>query len=224
MEVVLLERVAKLGQMGDVVTVKDGYARNFLLPQGKALRANKGNLQRFENERAQLEARNLERKSEAESVNAKLNGASFVVIRSSGDTGQLYGSVNTRDIAATLAEEGFSVARNQIALAAPIKTLGLHGVIVTLHPEVSSSVTINVARTAEEAERQAAGEDVTIEQIDDEDVDVNVEEVFEEGVTVDLQADAEAEEAVEDTSEETSEADSTEEDAADEASTEETAS
>ena len=190
MEVVLLERVAKLGQMGDVVTVKDGYARNFLLPQGKALRANKGNLERFENERVQLEARNLERKTEAESVNAKLDGASFVVIRSSGDTGQLYGSVNTRDIAATLSEEGFSVARNQIALAAPIKTLGLHAVTVTLHPEVTGTVTINVARTSEEAERQAAGEDVTIEQIDD-DVDVNVDEVFEEGVTVDLEADAE---------------------------------
>lgn len=191
MQVVLLERIAKLGQMGDVVTVKDGYARNFLLPQGKALRANKANLARFEADRAQLEARNLERKQEAEGVNAKLDGESFVVIRSSGDTGQLYGSVTTRDIAELLSENGFSTARNQVVLEAPIKILGLHNVSVVLHPEVTSSVIVNVARTEEEAERQAAGEDVTAERDEDEDLSVNAEEIFDEGVEVNLEADAE---------------------------------
>ena len=195
MQVVLLERIAKLGQMGDVVTVQDGYARNFLLPQGKALRANKANLARFEADRAQLETRNLERKTEAEGVHAKLDGESFVVIRSSGDTGQLYGSVTTRDIAELLSENGFSTARNQVVLEAPIKILGLHNVSVVLHPEVTSSVIVNVARTEEEAERQAAGEDVTAERDEDEDLSVNAEEIFDEGVEVDLEADAEEAEA-----------------------------
>ena len=210
MQVVLLERIAKLGQMGDVVTVKDGYARNFLLPQGKALRANKANLARFEEDRAQLEARNLERKQEAEGVNAKLDGESFVVIRSSGDTGQLYGSVTTRDIAELLTEKGFSTARNQVVLEAPIKILGLHNVSVVLHPEVTSSVIVNVARTEEEAERQAAGEDVTAERDEDEDFNVNAEEIFDEGVEVNL----EAEEAEEVPAEEPVEEAATEEDAA----------
>ena len=197
MQVVLLERVSRLGQMGDVVSVKDGYARNFLLPQGKALRANKANLERFESERAQLETRNLERKNDAEAVNAKLNEQTFVIIRQSGDTGQLYGSVTTRDIAAQLSDEGFSVERNQISLEMPIKNLGLHNVSVSLHPEVSSTVIVNVARTEEEAERQAAGEDVTAEQ-QDENVKAtpDVEEIFDEGVEVALSDDAE-EEAVE---------------------------
>ena len=195
MQVVLLERIAKLGQMGDVVTVKDGYARNFLLPQGKALRANKANLARFEEDRAQLEARNLERKQEAEGVNAKLDGESFVVIRSSGDTGQLYGSVTTRDIAELLTEKGFSTARNQVVLEAPIKILGLHNVSIVLHPEVTSSVIVNVARTEEEAERQAAGEDVTAERDEDEDLNVNAEEIFDEGVEVNLEAEEAEEEA-----------------------------
>jgi large subunit ribosomal protein L9 len=197
MQVVLLERIAKLGQMGDVVTVKDGYARNFLLPQGKALRANKSNLERFEQDRAQLEARNLERKQEAEGVHAKLDGTSFVTIRSSGDTGQLYGSVTTRDIAELLSNGGFDTARNQVVLAAPIKLLGLHNVSIILHPEVTSTVVINVARTEEEAERQAAGEDVTVERDGEEEI-VNADDVFEEGVEVDLEADAEeaADEAV----------------------------
>ena len=195
MQVVLLERIAKLGQMGDVVTVKDGYARNFLLPQGKALRANKANLARFEEDRAQLEARNLERKAEAEGVNAKLDGESFVVIRSSGDTGQLYGSVTTRDIAELLTEKGFSTARNQVVLETPIKILGLHNVSVVLHPEVTSSVIVNVARTEEEAERQAAGEDVTVERDEDEDLNVIAEEVFDEGVEVSLEAEEAEEEA-----------------------------
>ena len=149
MQVVLLERIAKLGQMGDVVTVKDGYARNFLLPQGKALRANKSNLERFENERAQLEARNLKQKSEAEGVKAKLDGETVIIIRQSGETGQLYGSVSPRDIAEALTEKGFNLERGQIGLYAPIKVLGLHETKVTLHPEVSSIVTVNVARTEE---------------------------------------------------------------------------
>ena len=197
MQVVLLERVSRLGQMGDVVNVKDGYARNFLLPQGKALRANKANLERFESERAQLETRNLERKNDAEAVNAKLHEQTFVIIRQSGDTGQLYGSVTTRDIATQLSDEGFSVERNQISLEMPIKNLGLHNVSVSLHPEVSSTVIVNVARTEEEAERQAAGEDVTAEQqAENVEATPDVEEIFDEGVEVALSNDA-AEEAVE---------------------------
>ena len=182
MQIVLLERIAKLGQMGDVVNVKDGYARNYLLPQGKALRANKAN---------------LERKTDAEAVDGKLNGKSFIVIRQSGDTGQLYGSVTTRDIAELLSANGFDTARNQIVLAQPIKILGLHEVSVILHPEVTSTVIINVARTQDEAERQAAGEDVTAEPVDEEDT-IAVEEVFDEGVEVNLDedaAEAESEEA-----------------------------
>lgn len=217
MQIVLLERIAKLGQMGDVVSVKDGYARNYLLPQGKALRANKANLERFETDRAQLEARNLERKKDAEAVDAKLNGESFVVIRQSGDTGQLYGSVTTRDIAELLTAGGFETARNQIVLAQPIKILGLHEVSVVLHPEVTSNVIVNVARTEEEAERQAAGEDVTAEQIEEEEA-IAVEEVFDEGVEVSLEEDeGTAEEvaeepAAEETAEESSdEAEETEE-------------
>lgn len=186
MQIVLLERIAKLGQMGDVVNVKDGYARNYLLPQGKALRATKANLERFEQDRATLEARNLERKKDAEAVDAKLNGESFIVIRQSGDTGQLYGSVTTRDIAELLSTGGFDTARNQIVLEQPIKILGLHNVNVILHPEVTSSIIVNVARTEEEAERQAAGEDVTAERFDDDEDGVNVEDVFDEGVEVNL--------------------------------------
>ncbi len=179
MQVILLERIRKLGQMGDIVEVKPGYARNFLLPQGKALRATKENLKRFERERAQLEARNLELKSEATAVAEKLEGKVFVIIRQAGDTGQLYGSVTTRDIAETVTEEGFTIKRNQVLLTRPIKVLGLHQVTLSLHPEVQVDVTINVARTHDEAERQAKGEDVlaveeetglTEETLDHEDV------------------------------------------------------
>jgi large subunit ribosomal protein L9 len=184
MQVILLERIAKLGQMGDTVTVKDGYARNYLLPQGKALRANKANLEQFESQRADLEARNLERKKEADGVHDKLNGTSYIVIRSAGETGQLYGSVSTRDIAAALDEEGFKVARSQVVLQNPIKVIGLHAVEVTLHPEVTSTVTVNVARSEDEAIRQAAGEDLTgrdarfeIERQEEDDIDL--EEIFE---------------------------------------------
>ncbi|MXN64449.1 50S ribosomal protein L9 [Stappia sp. GBMRC 2046] len=166
MEVILLERIAKLGQMGDVVKVRDGYARNYLLPQEKALRANKGNLARFEAERAQLEARNLERKTEAEGVAAKLDNERFVAIRSAGETGQLYGSVSTRDIADVLTEGGFSVGRDQVRLNRPIKTIGLHAVEILLHPEVEVTVTVNVARSNDEAERQARGEDLTQRDVD----------------------------------------------------------
>jgi len=161
MEVILLERVAKLGQMGETVRVRDGFARNFLLPRGKALRATKSNREHFDQQRAQLEARNLERRKEAEVVGEKLNGQSFVVLRQSGETGVLYGSVSTRDLAEVMTQGGFTVDRNQIVLNAPIKTLGLHAVPVALHPEVEVQVTINVARSPEEAERQSRGEAVT---------------------------------------------------------------
>jgi large subunit ribosomal protein L9 len=158
MEVILLERVAKLGQMGDTVRVKDGYARNCLLPGGKALRATEANKSRFESQRVQLEARNLESRNEAAGVAEKLTGQIFVIIRQAGETGHLYGSVSPRDIAAAVTARGFSANRNQIVLKAPIKSLGLHGVPVHLHPEVDAPITVNVARSAAEAERQAKGE------------------------------------------------------------------
>ncbi|MDI7861097.1 50S ribosomal protein L9 [Rhizobiaceae bacterium n13] len=161
MEVILLERIAKLGQMGETVKVRDGFARNFLLPQGKALRANAANKARFEAERATLEARNLERKSEAQKVADVLGGKSFIVVRSAGETGQLYGSVAARDVADILAAEGFNVGRNQVDLNNPIKAIGLHEVVLHLHSEVSITINLNVARSADEAERQAKGETLT---------------------------------------------------------------
>jgi large subunit ribosomal protein L9 len=160
MQVILLERIAKLGQMGELVRVKDGFARNFLLPQGKALRATKDNRAKFESMKTHLEARNLELKSEAEKVGAKLDGQSFIVIRQASETGQLYGSVSPRDIVTILTGGGFTVSRGQIALNTPIKSIGLHRVPVALHPEIEVSITINVARSADEAERIARGEDV----------------------------------------------------------------
>ena len=162
MEVILLERVGKLGQMGEVVRVKDGYARNFLLPKGKALRATDENRKRFEGMKVQLETRNLELRGEAEKVAAKLNGQSFTVLRQAAETGQLYGSVSTRDLATLLSEGGFTVNRSQIVLNAPIKLIGVHKVPVALHPEIQASININVARNADEAERLARGEDVTV--------------------------------------------------------------
>jgi large subunit ribosomal protein L9 len=161
MEVILLERISRLGQMGDTVKVKDGFARNFLLPKGKALRANEANKKKFEGQRAQLEARNLERKSEAQQIADKLDGKSFVAVRSAGETGQLYGSVSTRDIADLLNAEGFTVSRNQIELNHPIKAIGVTNVAIALHPEVEVTITLNIARTADEAERQAKGETLT---------------------------------------------------------------
>ena len=160
MEVILLERVVKLGQMGEVVRVKDGYARNFLLPKGKALRATKDNRAKFENMKAHLETRNLELKSDAEKVGVKLDGQSFVVIRQASETGQLYGSVSPRDIVGILNGGGFTVSRGQISLNTPIKTIGLHKVPVALHPEIEVAITINVARSVDEAERIARGENV----------------------------------------------------------------
>jgi large subunit ribosomal protein L9 len=160
MDVILLERVAKLGQMGEVVSVKEGYARNYLLPQKKALRANAANLATFENQKAQLEAHNLETKSEAESMGTKLDGQQFIVIRSASDAGSLYGSVTTRDAAEAATEEGFTVDRKQVALIAPIKDLGLHDVAVKLHPEVEVTIQLNVARSPEEAELQASGKSI----------------------------------------------------------------
>ncbi len=162
MQVILLERLGKLGQMGEVVRVKDGYARNFLLPQGKALRATDANRTKFESQRVQLEARNLERKAEAEKVSEKVNGKRFDVVRSAGETGQLYGSVSPRDIADAITAGGFSIARNQVDLSQPIKAIGLHTVALLLHPEVVTTITINIARSADEAERQAKGEDLTV--------------------------------------------------------------
>jgi large subunit ribosomal protein L9 len=162
MQVILLERIGRLGQMGDVVNVKNGYARNFLLPQKKALRATQENLARFEKDRTQLEARDLELKKEAEAVAGKLEGGKFIAIRQAGDTGQLYGSVTPRDIAEVVTSGGFTVDRRQIVLNKPIKSLGLHPVKVALHPEVVVGITLNIARTEEEADRQARGEDVTV--------------------------------------------------------------
>ncbi|MDG4649784.1 50S ribosomal protein L9 [Roseibacterium sp. SDUM158017] len=160
MEVILLERVAKLGQMGEVVSVKDGYARNYLLPQKKALRANDVNLKAFEAQKAQLEAQNLETKKEADAMASKLEGQQFVVIRSASDAGALYGSVTTRDVADAATEAGFTVDRRQIALSRPIKELGLHDVHVVLHPEVEVVIVLNVARSPEEAELQASGKSI----------------------------------------------------------------
>jgi len=160
MQVILLERVAKLGQMGDVVKVRDGFARNFLLPQGKALRATDANKAAFDEQKAQLEARNLETRNESAALSEKLDGTSYIVIRSASDAGALYGSVTPRDIAEAVTAEGFSVDRRQIILTTPIKALGLHDVAVVLHPEVSATISINVARSVEEAELQASGKSI----------------------------------------------------------------
>jgi large subunit ribosomal protein L9 len=160
MDVILLERVAKLGQMGDVVSVKQGYGRNYLLPQGKALRATASNVTHFESQKTQLEAVNLEAKGEAEAVSAKLDGQQFVVIRSASDAGSLYGSVSNRDVADASTEGGFTVDKKQIVLDRPIKDLGLHLVTVVLHPEVACKIEINVARSPDEAELQASGKSI----------------------------------------------------------------
>ncbi len=160
MQVILLQRVAKLGQMGEVVNVKDGYARNYLLPQGKALRANEGNIKSFEAKKAQMEVHNLETRKESEAVGAKLDGQVFIVIRSASDAGALYGSVTTRDAAEAATEGGFTVHRGQVVLDRPIKELGIHSVSVTLHPEVTVKIKLNVARSVEEATLQASGKSI----------------------------------------------------------------
>lgn len=162
MEVILLERVAKLGQMGDVVRVKDGFARNFLLPKGKALRATQANKAKFEGMKVELQTKNLAAKSDADKIGGKLDGKTFNVLRQASETGQLYGSVSPRDLAELLSDNGFDTDRNQIALNVPIKTIGTHKVPVQLHPEVEVTITVYVARSADEAERLARGEDVTV--------------------------------------------------------------
>ena len=177
MQVILLERVEKLGQMGEVVKVKDGFARNFLLPRKKALRATKDNIARFDQEKSQLEARNLTQKKEAEGVAKTLDKQKFVILRQAGETGMLYGSVSTRDIADAVTAGGTTLNRTQIVLEKPMKTLGLHDVKVALHPEVRVGITVNVARTAEEAERQARGENVL--KTDAEQARVDAEALFE---------------------------------------------
>jgi len=194
MQVILLERVEKLGQMGDEVKVKDGFARNYLLPEKKALRATKANREFFVGQKAQLEATNLERKKDAEAVSGKLKGKTFVLLRQAGDRGQLYGSVSPRDISDVITAGGFTVSRTQVPLDKAIKSIGLFPLIVVLHPEVRVSVTINVARSEEEAERQARGEDVLVEKTDAEEAKVAAEELFEEGAGLN---DDEQEEAVE---------------------------
>src|ERR1700682_652592 len=185
MEVILIERVAKLGQIGEVVRVRSGFARNFLLPQGKALRATKENRERFESIRAELEAKNADKKSGADVVAKSLDGQSFILIRQAGETGHLYGSVSARDIMQALSAKEFVVSRQQIVLNMPIKTLGLHKLPVELHPEVEVTITVNVARSPDEAARQAKGEDLRVARSDEEEARAEAglaaEEVFERG-------------------------------------------
>lgn len=195
MDVILLERVENLGQMGDVVKVRAGYARNYLLPQKKALRANDDNKKAFEAQRIDLEARNLERKKEAEQVAAKIDGSSFTVIRQSSETGALYGSVSTRDIADAAAEGGVSIERAQVRLDKPLKALGVFAVRVVLHPEVDAKININIARSADEAERQARGEDVLAHDDHRHEEEAAEEpEFFDEGAGAAVEGDEESEE------------------------------
>jgi large subunit ribosomal protein L9 len=161
MHVILLERIPKLGAMGETVRVRDGFARNFLLPQGKALRASKENQARFERERENLEVRNAERRQDADQVKVSLDQRTFVFIRQAAETGQLYGSVSTRDIVDALAEAGFTIGRPQVSLNEPVKTIGIHQVEILLHPDVTATITLNVARSEDEASRQSQGEDLT---------------------------------------------------------------
>jgi len=201
MEIVLLERVENLGAMGDVVSVKPGYARNFLLPQKKALRATKANIERFEREREALEKLNEERKSEAEKEAGKIDGETIVMIRQAGDTGQLYGSVSSRDIADAVAETGHKIGRSQVKLDIPIKSIGLYEIEIRLHPEVGATVTVNVARTADEAERQAKGENIIEAEREEERAaaiadrtglsEDEVAEIFEEGAAPESLAESE---------------------------------
>jgi large subunit ribosomal protein L9 len=197
MQVILLERIEKLGQMGDEVKVKDGFARNFLLPEKKALRATKANREYFTTQKAHLEANNLTRKKDAEAVSAKLSGKTFVLLRQAGDRGQLYGSVSPRDIADVICAGGFTISRTQVPLDKAIKSIGLVPVAVVLHPEVKVTVTLNVARSEEEAERQARGEDVLVEKTEAEEAVVAAEELFEEGAGPKAEDEAEEEKSEE---------------------------
>jgi large subunit ribosomal protein L9 len=181
MQVILLERVEKLGQMGDEVRVKDGFARNFLLPKKKALRATKANRDYFQTQKQHLEAHNLKLKGEAGAIAKKLDGKSFVLLRQAGDRGQLYGSVSPRDVADAADKGGFTLNRTQVQISQAIKTIGLFTVPVVLHPEVRVNITVNVARSEDEAERQARGEDVLAEKTAAEEAKVAAEELFEDG-------------------------------------------
>jgi len=193
MQVILLERVEKLGQMGDEVKVKDGFARNYLLPKKKALRATDANREYFKTQKSQLETRNLAQKKEADAISGKLSGKIFMMLRQAGDRGQLYGSVSPRDIADVITAGGFNVSRGQVPLDKAIKTIGLHDVNVVLHPEVRVKVTINVARTEDEADRQARGEDVLAEAAEEEAAEAapSTEALFEEGAAPKAADDAE---------------------------------
>lgn len=190
MQVILLERVGRLGTIGDEVAVKDGFARNFLLPSGKAIRANESNRAKFESERAVIEKRNADKREAAAGIAEGINGASVIVIRSAGENGHLYGSVSSRDISESLAGQGFEVTKTQVDLPLPIKTVGMHKVALNLHPEVEVSVTVNVARSDSEAERQAAGEDLTNINYDDEEdaADAAAEAAAAEAAAVDASA------------------------------------
>ena len=181
MQVILLERVEKLGQMGDEVRVKDGFARNFLLPKKKALRATKANRDYFQTQKAQLEAHNLDRKKDADAIAKKLGGKSFTLIRQAGDRGQLYGSVSPRDVAEAAEKAGYKLDRHQVSISVAIKSIGLFTIPVVLHPEVKVNVTVNVARSEDEAERQARGEDVLTGKTEAEEAKVAAEELFEQG-------------------------------------------
>ena len=204
MDVILLERVAKLGQMGDVVSVKQGYARNYLLPQEKALRASEANIKAFEARKAQLEAQNLETKKEAEALAAKLDGTKFVVIRSASDAGALYGSVSPRDIEGVVTEGGFTISRKQVVIGHPIKELGLRDVAIHLHPEVEATITLNIARSPEEAELQAEGKSIQELAAEEEaQAEFEISELFDDiGSAADEDLEGAAEAPAEDASDE----------------------
>ncbi len=197
MEVILLERIEKLGQMGDVVKVKTGFARNFLLPQKKALRATNANKEVFETQRVQLEAENLKQKDEATKVAAKMEGTSITLIRQAGEAGHLYGSVNSRDIATSLTDAGFTIGRSQIGLANPIKQLGVYDVRCGLHPEVSVQVSVNVARSEEEASIQAKTGKAVVGEEEAEENAPELEAVFEEGALEEVQEEIAGEDVAE---------------------------
>ena len=197
MQVILLERVEKLGQMGDEVRVKDGFARNFLLPKKKVLRATKANREYFQTQKIQLEAHNLERKKDAETIAKKLDGKAFMLIRQAGDRGQLYGSVSPRDIATVVEAGGFKIDRNQVQISQAIKAIGIFAVPVVLHPEVRVNVSINVARSEDEAERQARGENVLAERTEKEEAVAAAKDIFEKGAAPDADGDAGEEEPAE---------------------------
>jgi len=195
MQVILLERVNRLGQMGQVVTVKDGYARNFLLPQKKALRATESNKAVFETNRVHLEAENLERKTEAEAVASQMGDVKVVMVRAAGETGQLYGSVSSRDISDAVTEAGVTIARNQVVLDRAIKTLGLHDVVIRLHAEVSETVVINIARSDEEAATQFATGSVVVDILDDDFDEDEFDDAAEEEATEETSEEAAADDA-----------------------------